>query len=291
MLKYRLIFGFMMAAVFVGLILLDGHLDGSLYISGIRHNQPIQATIFTILIALLAIPAQFELGNLIKQTGAHLFKSITIPASILIATAPLWAFLLGWFYGIATSLSVCILISAFSFLALFIVQALKFGTEGTIRNVSASFFSIIYLGFLCSFILGIRIAWGPWVLLTFIFTVKGSDIGAYTLGRLFGKHKMCPTISPGKTWEGLAGAAMFGALVSFGFSHFSGIMTPLWAVGFGAVFGVLGQLGDLVESMIKRDAMSKDSSASIPGFGGILDVIDSPLATAPAAFAFFYFVF
>ncbi|MHC5017827.1 MAG: phosphatidate cytidylyltransferase, partial [Planctomycetota bacterium] len=61
-------------------------------------------------------------------------------------------------------------------------------------------------------------------------------------------------------------------------------------VGFGAVFGVLGQMGDLVESMIKRDAASKDSSASIPGFGGILDVIDSPLATAPAAFAFFYCV-
>jgi phosphatidate cytidylyltransferase len=68
-------------------------------------------------------------------------------------------------------------------------------------------------------------------------------------------------------------------------------MAPLWAIGFGAIFGVLGQMGDLVESMIKRDAASKDSSASIPGFGGILDVIDSPLATAPVAFAFFYFVF
>ena len=169
-------------------------------------------------------------------------------------------------------------------------QAIKFGTEGTIRNISASFFSIIYLGFLCSFILGIRIAWGPWSLLLFIFVVKASDIGAYTLGRLFWKHKMCPSISPGKTWEGLAGAALFGAGVSLGFSHFSGIMPTLWAIGFGAVFGVLGQMGDLAESIIKRDAASKDSSASIPGFGGILDVIDSPLATAPAAFAFFYCV-
>ncbi|MCD6174253.1 MAG: phosphatidate cytidylyltransferase [Planctomycetes bacterium] len=285
MLKHRLLFGSIMAAVFVGLILLDGYLDGSL--TKAAPNQPVQAMIFTILIALLAIPAQFELGNLIKQTGGHLFKIVTIPASILLATAPFW---LGWinFEGIELFLLLCLLTPAFSFLALFIVQALKFGTEGTVRNVSGSFFSIIYLGFLCSFILGIRIAWGPWVLLTFIFTVKGSDIGAYTLGRLFGKHKMCPTISPGKTWEGLAGAALFGVLVSFGFSVVSGIMTPLWAIGFGAVFGILGQMGDLVESMIKRDAASKDSSASIPGFGGILDVIDSPLATAPAAFAFFY---
>ncbi len=285
MLKHRLLFGSIMAAVFVGLILLDGHLDGSL--TKAAPNKAVQATIFMILIALLAIPAQLELGNLIKQTGAHLFRSVTIPASILLATALFWTQ-----YGDNYHLYVLylLLVPALSFLALFVVQALKFGTEGTIRNVSGSFFSIIYLGFLCLFILGIRIWWGPWVLLLFIFTVKCSDIGAYTLGRLFGKHKMCPTISPGKTWEGLAGAALFGALVSVGFSHFSGIMTPLWAIGFGAVFGVLGQLGDLVESMIKRDAASKDSSASIPGFGGILDVIDSPLATAPAAFAFFYFV-
>ena len=290
MLKHRLIFGSIMSVVLVGLILLDGHLDGSL--TKAAPNKDVQATIFTILVALLAIPAQFEMGNLIRQTGGHLFKSVTIPASILIATAPFWIPLIWWgsLEGLETSLLVCILTPAFSFLALFVAQALKFGTEGTIRNVSASFFSIMYLGFLCLFILGIRISWGPWVLLMFIFTVKGSDIGAYTLGRLFGKHKMCPNISPGKTWEGLAGAALFGSLVSFGFSYFSGTMTPLWAIGFGAVFGVLGQMGDLVESMIKRDAASKDSSANIPGFGGILDVIDSPLATAPAAFAFFYFV-
>lgn len=288
MLKHRLLFGSIMAAVFVGLILLDGHLDGSL--SKASPNKPVQAIIFTILIALLAVPAQFEMGNLIKQTGAHLFKLITIPASVLLATAFFWAQMVDTHRLLSPWLFFIPLAPAFSFLALFVIQAIKFGTEGTIRNVSASFFSIIYLGFLCMFILGIRIFWGPWVLLGFIFTVKSSDIGAYTLGRLFGKHKMCPTISPGKTWEGLAGAALFGAGVSLGFSHFSGIMPTLWAIGFGAVFGVLGQMGDLVESMIKRDAASKDSSASIPGFGGILDVIDSPLATAPAAFAFFYFV-
>ena len=273
-----------MTIVFVGLILLDGRLDGSL--SHQLPDKPVKAVIFTILITLLAIPAQFELGNLIKQTGGHLFKSISIPTSILLATIFFWAQYISsprftvWLF----------LLLAFSFLALFIAQALKFGTEGTIRNISASFFSIIYLGFLCSFILGVRILWGPWVLLAFIFTVKGSDIGAYTLGRLFGKHKMCPKISPGKTWEGLAGAALFGVLVSLGFSHFCGIMSVSWAIGFGALFGVLGQMGDLAESMIKRDAASKDSSSSIPGFGGLLDVIDSPLATAPMAFAFFYFV-
>lgn len=285
MLKYRLVFGALMIVVFVGLVLLDGWLDGSL--TEAAPNAPIKATIFTLLVVLLAVPAQFELGHLIKQTGAHLFKSVTIPAVILTATA---------FYGLQffNTHSFFVhyqqFILPFSFLALFLVQALKFGTDGTIRNVSASFFSIIYLGLFCMFILGIRIFWGPWVLLFFVFTIKSSDIGAYTLGRLFGKHKLCPGISPGKTWEGLGGAALFAAGVSFLFSHFCDIMPSLWAVVFGAVFGVLGQMGDLVESMIKRDAASKDSSNRIPGFGGLLDVIDSPLATAPVAFAVFKFL-
>ena len=285
MLKHRLLFGTIMAAVFVGLILLDGHLDGSL--TEDAPDKSTQAIIFTILIALLAIPAQFELDNLTKQTGAHIFKSITIPTSIILATFFFWVKING-----VTPIFILYLlfVPALSFLTLFIAQALKFGTEGTIHNIAASFFAIMYLGFLSMFVLGIRVMHGPWVLLMFIFTVKGSDIGAYTLGRLFGKHKMCPNISPGKTWEGLAGAALFGVLVSFGFSHFCDIMPTLWAVGFGAAFGVLGQMGDLAESMIKRDAASKDSSSSIPGFGGILDVIDSPLATAPIAFAYFLLV-
>lgn len=282
MLKHRLVFGTLMILVFVGLVLLDGRLDGSL--TKAAPDKPIRATIFTLLIVLLAIPAQLELGNLIKQTGSHLFKSVAIPASILLAIA---------FYGAQLFdthrffTGYLLFVPAFSFLSLFLVQALKFGTEGTIRNVSASFFSIIYLGLFCMFILGIRILWGPWVLLFFIFTIKSSDIGAYAFGRLFGKHKLCPRISPGKTWEGLAGASVIAAGVSFVFSHYCGIMPGLWAAAFGAVFGVLGQLGDLVESMIKRDAASKDSSNRIPGFGGLLDVIDSPLATAPAAFAAF----
>ncbi len=285
MLKHRLLFGSIMIVFFLGLILAEGYWDGSL--SKTRVNNPIQAPFFTLLIALLAIPAQFELGNLIRQTGPQVFKRITIPASVLLGTGFFWAQLSNTPRFFMTYLLV---VPAVAFLALFFVQAMKFGTEGTIRNISASFFSIMYLGFLCAFILGIRILWGPWVLLLFVFTVKSSDIGAYTLGKLLGKHKMTPRISPGKTWEGLAGAVIFAGAVSFGFSAVCGIMPPLASVLFGMLFGVLGQLGDLAESMIKRDAASKDSSSRIPGFGGLLDVIDSPLATGPAAFLFFWFV-
>jgi len=281
MLKYRLIFGTLMTLVFVGLVLLDGRLDGS--ISDALPDAPIQATIFTLLVALLAIPAQFEFGQLAAQTGARVFKSITIPASILMATLFFWdQFLI--------DTRMYLLVLPIAVLALCGMQAIRFGTEGTIRNVAASVFSILYLGVFCAFIIGIRVQYGLWVLLFFVFTVKSSDIGAYAFGRLFGKHKLCPSISPGKTWEGLAGAVAVAAGTAFVFSYYFGIMSGVQAVVFGAVFGVLGQMGDLVESMIKRDAASKDSSNRIPGFGGLLDVIDSPLATAPIAYAVFLYL-
>jgi len=282
MLKYRLIFGTLMVLAFAGLLVLDGYIDGSL--SSAAENKPIQGTILCIIIALLAFPAQLEIAKLAENIGAVIFKPITIIASILLTTA--WyvrqfAAETGSFHLFYT-----LFVSAFSLLALFIFQARKFGTKGTIVNCSVSFFSIFYLGFLSSFVLAVRIEFGLWALLMFIFVVKSSDIGAYTIGRLFGKHKFSPTISPGKTWEGLAGAVAFAIGVSSLFAHFTGLMNWWQAVLFGGIFAYLGQLGDLAESMIKRDAEMKDSSTSVPGFGGVLDIIDSPLVTAPLAYGF-----
>jgi phosphatidate cytidylyltransferase len=123
----------------------------------------------------------------------------------------------------------------------------------------------------------------------FIFVVKFADIGAYTIGVLFGKHKFSPRISPGKTWEGMGGAVAAAVIVSFLFGACCDIMGWLPAVIFGIFIAFTGQLGDLVESMMKRDAETKDSSNKVPGFGGILDIIDSPLFTAPFAYLFFTF--
>jgi phosphatidate cytidylyltransferase len=124
----------------------------------------------------------------------------------------------------------------------------------------------------------------------FVFVVKSSDIGAYTVGKLFGRHKFSPRISPGKTWEGMVGAVVFASIVAFAFAAGCDIMTLWQAVIFGVCFAFIGQLGDLAESLIKRDAEKKDSAASVPGFGGILDVIDSPLGAAPFAYLFFALV-
>ncbi len=285
MLRYRLIFGMLMTILFLGIVILGGWLDGSLCDD--MPSAAIQGTLLTILLAVLAVPTQLEIARLIRQTGAKVFCIIVIIASILLTTSSYW----GQFASSSFSFRLIYipLILAFSLLGLFFYQALRYANDGVIINCGVNLFAIIYLGLLSSFVLAVRIDFGLWPLLMFIFTVKSSDIGAYTTGKLFGKHKFSPTISPGKTWEGMAGAAVLATVVGSIFAKSCGIM-PVWLGAiFGVIFAFLGQLGDLAESMIKRDAQQKDSANSLPGFGGILDVIDSPLVTAPFAYLFFMF--
>jgi phosphatidate cytidylyltransferase len=131
------------------------------------------------------------------------------------------------------------------------------------------------------------------------------DIGAYTVGRLIGRHKMAPLISPGKTIEGAFGALAFsclGAWLAFQFvvpwtaEHSAVAMQwshpwSLWWgwIVFGLLVGAAGMLGDLAESLLKRDVGRKDSSTWLPGFGGVLDILDSLLLSAPVAWACWFF--
>ncbi len=283
MLKQRLIFGTLMAAAFVGLILFDGWIDGSL--SGSGSAGKAQGTLFLILLCLLAMPAQMETAALARAGGIRIYIPEAVVGSIVLVSAFYWAALSDnpeRFLLYYLSLSLFLI-----FAGLFLVQMVRQGVEGTLKNCSASFFSIFYLGFLSSFVMGIRVAKGPWTLLLYIFTIKCSDIGAYTIGKIMGKHKLAPVVSPKKTWEGLGGAVLGGIAGACLLSAVSGIMSPKQSVIFGAVFGVLGQLSDLCESMLKRDANRKDASEAIPGFGGVLDVIDSLLLPAPLAYLFF----
>jgi phosphatidate cytidylyltransferase len=170
---------------------------------------------------------------------------------------------------------------------MFLQQHFQLGNDGALANCGISCFSLLYLGLLGAFVLGIRIDEGPWAFLMFMFVVKSSDIGAYTFGKLFGKHRLSPRVSPKKTWEGLAGAVAAAVMVSLAFAVVFDIIKVWLAPIFGACMAVTGQLSDLAESMLKRDAQQKDSSNRVPGFGGILDVIDSLLFAAPVAYVFF----
>lgn len=119
-----------------------------------------------------------------------------------------------------------------------------------------------------------------------IFVAKGADIGAYFTGRLIGKHRMSPVISPKKTWEGLAGGVVLSVVVAVTLNRlFEPVLeSDARAAAFGVVVGLAGVLGDLAESLIKRDCRRKDASQVVPGFGGVLDVVDSVLFAAPVAY-------
>jgi phosphatidate cytidylyltransferase len=281
MLKNRLFFGILMTASFIAVVIFDGWLDGSLT-PGKNDDKQIQGTVFCLLIAILAVPAQLELAKLAEAKNLIIFTPITIIASILFAIN---GFLLQFIHIPPDTFLVLLLV--FVLFALLLYQYSFHKTYSVLANCGASYFSILYLGLLSSFCADIRIKFGLWPLLMFVFVVKFADIGAYTIGSIFGRHKFSPKISPGKTWEGMGGAVAFAIIVAFGFAVTCDIMSWWFAVIFGVCLAFIGQIGDLVESMIKRDAKQKDSAKRVPGFGGILDIIDSPLVAAPFGYLFF----
>jgi phosphatidate cytidylyltransferase len=131
---------------------------------------------------------------------------------------------------------------------------------------------------------------GAWLLILFIVLTKFSDLGAYVTGSLIGRHKMIPKVSPAKTWEGFCGAIFFSAifgllLVKLFDQHYQSI-PAFHVVILGAVLGASAVFGDLVESLLKREAQVKDSGQFIPGIGGALDLIDSLLFNAPLMYAY-----
>lgn len=123
---------------------------------------------------------------------------------------------------------------------------------------------------------------GAWWLLFVMFLVWGADSGAYMFGKLFGRHKLAPKVSPGKTWEGFLGGLVSSALIAVLFASFAPLTIPTGTLVMCAVMSTLASvLGDLTESMFKREAGIKDSGNLIPGHGGILDRIDSLTAAVP----------
>lgn len=176
-------------------------------------------------------------------------------------------------------------------------------TDGAIQDIASTFFAAVYVGFLASFAVRMRQeAAGPagaWLVLYFIAMVKFADIFAYGTGMLVGRHKLIPWLSPGKTIEGLigglAGAALVAMLLAYGsviiktetIQHPMAPGVYVWAGLMGALLGGIGQVGDLMESLLKRGAKQKDSARLLPGFGGVFDLLDSPVLAAPAAWALF----
>ena len=284
MLKHRLLFGTLMTLFFTGLVIFDGWLDGSLTASTADDRQ-VRATLLTVLVAIVIGLGGMEFSALAAARGLTVLNPTALIGLVLLATGWYWPQVFHVSHG-----TYLLSVAAFTLAGVFLQQHARSGTDGVLANCGISCFMLMYLGMLAAFVLGIRIDKGLWPTLMFFFAVKSADIGAYTFGRLFGRHKLAPRVSPGKTWEGLAGAVVFAMVISLAFAVAFGILKIWPALAFGAGIAVIGQLSDLTESMLKRDARQKDSSNRVPGFGGILDVIDSPLFAAPFAYLFFTLV-
>ncbi|HIQ22796.1 MAG TPA: hypothetical protein EYH34_16345 [Planctomycetes bacterium] len=178
--------------------------------------------------------------------------------------------------------------------ALFAAQIRRFRAPDTAAaNVAGAALAMVYLGLLPGLLVQLRMDWGIAALASLLIIVKLGDTGAYAAGKLLGRHKLAPVLSPGKTVEGAFGALVaccIGAWATFqwlvpaitGSPPCSGIG---WrAVLFGAALCVAGMLGDLSESLLKRGAGRKESSTWMPGFGGVLDMLDSVLLAGPVAY-------
>jgi phosphatidate cytidylyltransferase len=185
-----------------------------------------------------------------------------------------------------------------SFLILFVLglclrQFFSRSNTAGILAISTTLFGLMYVPWLLNFIQKINYfpgVQGHYYLLYFIVITKFSDTGAYLVGSLIGRHKMIPRISPGKTWEGFGGALAVSVLVSLGFFYYLGDrmrgMTWMHAVILGLLLGLAAVVGDLIESIFKREAGIKDSGKFFPGIGGILDLLDSLLFNAPIMYLY-----
>jgi phosphatidate cytidylyltransferase len=184
------------------------------------------------------------------------------------------------------------------FFAIFLYNFSK--VEEAIVHIATSFFGIVYI--LVPLSLMVRILYPEnlsdvaingrvWIAYLIIVT-KITDIGAYFVGKMWGKSKLAPHLSPGKTLAGAIGGFFFAIfssflffLISYFFTNIDFHLSLVHSIMLGGVLGILAQIGDLAESLLKRDAKVKDSN-SIPGFSGVLDNLDSLLFTAPVVYIF-----
>lgn len=278
-----------MIALIVGVCFFDQWVEGATlprwlsWVLGGRATAPPGMGVFLLAVAFCILGAR-ELAAIMRANGIEASKRITTTAALigLLVSSIIPATTAPTGPAFATA-AIAVLLISLAF------HSRRRSVEGVVASAGGTLLAFVYLGLMFGFVLAIRREHSVWVLSWVVLTTKACDIGAYFTGRAVGRHKLISWLSPGKTWEGLAGGVVLAAAVGAGglawLRASEGGLPPVWAgaVG-GAVFGLTGQLGDLIESLFKRDAGMKDSSSILPGFGGVLDVLDSPLLAVPVAY-------
>jgi len=296
-LRYRLITGPILIVGLLALVMLDNKVD-SMQLHGVWQDlfrgkeHPPRGLVLFLLALGLAPLAAVELSAIFRANGIKtrtwlttlaIITGLTLSYSIPTRTAVT--------PGTETMTTIAILTTGM--IAVFVIAILTFSRDrnvaGVVAAAGAVMFAMVYIGFMLGFLLALRREHSAWIIIGVIAVTKACDTGAYFTGRAFGRHRMIPWLSPGKTWEGLAGGIVTAVAVGIGLAAASRWLgpadrIPIWVGAVcGAVFAVVGQLGDLTMSLFKRGAGLKDSSTILPGLGGVLDVLDSPLMVAPVA--------
>jgi len=267
----------------------SGFLIGGALIAGVFWLPP--AGVLIVLLAVCGL-ALWEFYGLLSAANIPAFRYVGVAGGLaLVATT--WISLRA--SGGAPSDMEWILLFLVTCLV-FLRQFPQKNNPRPLETIAATIFGVMYAGYLFNFFTKLLMAWGDvegrLLVLYLVLVVKVSDVGAYFVGCSIGRHKLLPRISPAKSWEGLGGALAAGVLVSMLFCTISGgqlgslTMGMGDAVVLGIVLVVLGVFGDLTESLFKRAAGVKDSSRMILGMGGLLDVLDSLLFTAPALYTY-----
>ncbi|MDB6122724.1 MAG: Phosphatidate cytidylyltransferase [Pedosphaera sp.] len=258
-------------------------------------NKLLSDYVFLVVMVLLAWAGLVEFYGIAEKRGLVCFKKLGVIGGILL--------MVGTFYHLTGKLGLSnspARVNDFetSFLILFVLglcvrQFVSKSNTAGILAISVTLFGLMYVPWLLNFIQKINFfpnVDGHFYLLYFVLITKFSDTGAYAVGSLIGKHKMIPRISPGKTWEGFGGAIVVSTLASLVFVHFAHNKMPAmnWvhAIILGVLLSSAAVVGDLIESLFKREAGVKDSGKLFPGIGGILDLLDSLLFNAPIMYLY-----
>ena len=286
MLGWRLVMSAILVPFLIALFWLD-------------HSLGPAAILLLVFSLLVACRNAYELSDL--MSARRMKPDFPVAAALSVLTV-----LAGWMHTwfaipepigtMLSSLGFIGLMLAISFCILLALEAWKYQQPGkAMESLGCNLIIVLYAGGLMAVTAQLR--WIPdpsmgyFVIASMIIAVKAGDTFAYTFGRLWGKKKLAPILSPGKTWMGLVGAIFGSTLGGTLWLTFAGRLfdshpapAAMWIVlAYSSTMGMIGLAGDLCESLIKRDVEKKDSAALMPGFGGLLDLLDSPLFAGPFA--------
>jgi phosphatidate cytidylyltransferase len=244
---------------------------------------------FLAFVDLVIVLGMLEFYGMMRAKGMHPYRTIGVISGITLST-----------YIFFESGQYANFVFTFILIALMGLELARKDNRRAVYHVSTTIFGIIYIAYLAShFVLlrelpnaaGLPYEQGASFVFLVVAVTWASDTGAYTIGSLFGEHTLLPRVSRHKTWEGAFGGVLFAAVAGWLASvTFAGYLAAWEGVVMGILASLVGLLGDLFESMLKRDAEIKDTSQLIPGHGGVLDRFDSLLFTAPLIYYFLKFV-